>query len=76
MIFLTSKKYVHRRIKVNMKTDWWLKTATPVAFNPRSWKKISFINTVAMKISALYKCISTHSTPADINLDTVRFYQI
>ena len=43
---------------------------------PKKLEKISFNNIVAMKISGLSKCISTHSTPADTNLDTVRFYQI
>ena len=36
-------------------------------------KKISFNNIVAMKISAALECISTNSTRADTNLDTVRF---
>ena len=31
---------------------------------------------VDVKISAAFECISTHSTPADTKLDTVRFYQI
>ena len=39
-------------------------------------EKISFSNMVDVKISAAFECISTHSTPADTKLDTVRFYQI
>ena len=40
-----------------------------------SWKKISFNNIAAMKISAILECYSTNSSLADSNLDTVRFYQ-
>ena len=40
-----------------------------------SWKKISFNNIAAMKISAILECYSTNSSLADTNLDIVRFYQ-
>ena len=43
---------------------------------PNKLEKISFNNIVAMKSSAAFECISTHSIPAGANLDTVRFYQI
>ena len=42
-----------------------------------SWKKISFNNIAAMKISAklVLECYSANSSLADTNLGTVRFYQ-
>ena len=43
--------------------------------NLASWKKISFNNIAAMKISAIFECNSANSFLADTNLDIVRFYQ-
>ena len=76
MIFLNSRKYVHRGIKVNMKTGLVIESSHATCLQPYKLEKISFNNIVAMKINAVFECISIHSTPADTSLDTSRYYQI
>ena len=74
LIFLTSRKYVHRGIKVFLKPLLPLERTMRGALNFNGCNKLEK-NILAMTISVVFEFNSTNSSSADTNLDTFRFYQ-
>ena len=77
VIFLTSRKYVHCKMKVILKILPLERTmGGPFNFNGcNKLEKNSFNNILAMSVSFVIEFNSTNSSSADTNLDTFRFYQ-
>ena len=77
VIFLTSRKYVHCKMKVILKILPLERTmGGPFNFSGcNKLEKNSFNNILAMSVSFVIEFNSTNSSSADTNLDTFRFYQ-